>query len=95
MSTSKTLRLVSGILEAILAIPILGGTIVVGFLYLPLTVMFVLHIVTLVLSKRDREPIAGSIVGIVTSVVGWIPVLGWAMHLISAIILLVSMRAKN
>ena len=50
--TVKLLKWVTGALEALLGIPVLGGTIVVSLLWLPLLFMLVLHIVTLVLAKK-------------------------------------------
>ncbi|TQR20829.1 hypothetical protein [Psychrobacillus vulpis] len=89
MSRSKILKWVTGALEAILGIPILGATIVIGFLWIPLGVMLILHIVTLVLTKNDGGSTTGSILGIVTSCVAWIPFVGMIMHIISAIFLMI------
>lgn len=90
MSSSRIMRWVSGGLEALLGIPVLGGSIVIGLYWTPLLVMFILHIITLVLSKRNDEPIYGPVLGIVTSVVAWIPFVGMIMHILSAIFLMVS-----
>jgi hypothetical protein len=90
MSTARVLILVTGILEAILGIPLLGGAIVLAFVYTPLFVMLVLHIITLVFASSESKPKAGSILGIVTSVIGWIPFVGMAMHIASAIVLLIT-----
>lgn len=90
MSVSRILKWVSGGCEAFLAIPIVGGTFVVGLYWSPLFIMLILHIVTLVLTKRDGGPATGSILGIITSCVGWIPILGWIMHVLSAIFLMVN-----
>ncbi|UVI31096.1 hypothetical protein [Paenibacillus spongiae] len=95
MTNSRILRILTGLLELILAIPVLGGLIVVGFSYTPLGLMFILHLITLVLSLNNREPIYGSVFGIVTSALAWIPVLGWIMHLVSAILLLISAAQKG
>ncbi|MFX3675195.1 MAG: hypothetical protein ACE3JQ_12225 [Paenisporosarcina sp.] len=88
MSTTKILKWVTGAMEAVLGIPILGATIVISFLWVPLFVMLVLHIVTLVLTKQNGGSITGSILGIVTSCVAWIPFVGMIMHILSAIILM-------
>ena len=88
MSTSKILKWVSGGLEALLGVPILGATIVIGFLWIPLAVMLVLHIVTLVITKQEGGTTTGSILGIVTSCVAWIPFVGMVMHILSAIFLM-------
>lgn len=95
MPHAKKLRMITGILEAILAIPFLGGKIVIGFLYLPLILMFVFHIVTLILNKNNHEPIAGSVLGMITSLMAWVPILGWIMHLGTAIILLNSLKSQS
>lgn len=94
MKTSKLLQWISGGLEAFLAIPVVGGIFIVSLAWTPLAVMLVLHIITLVVCNQERERTTGSIVGIVTSVLGWIPFVGWAMHLVSAILLLLQ-ASKN
>ncbi len=88
LSTPKILKWVSGGLEAILGIPILGGIIVVSFLWIPLGVMLALHIVTLVLTKNSGGSSKGSILGIVTSCIAWIPFVGMVMHILTAIFLM-------
>ena len=88
--TEKVLRWISFSLEALLAIPVLGGAIILGLVWTPLVLMFILHLVTLILSPKK----AGSIVGLIASVLGWIPILGWALHLAAAITLLVQLVRK-
>ena len=78
-STARILRL----------IPVLGGSIVVLFAWVPLGVMLILHIITLIFSVNTNEAKAGSIIGIITSLLGAIPFVGWALHLVSAIVLLI------
>ncbi|WP_217595326.1 hypothetical protein [Cohnella sp. GbtcB17] len=95
MTGSKVLKWVTGALEIFLGIPVLGGLIVIGFSYVPLFVMFVLHIVTLVLSTKNQEVKYGSILGIVTSLVAWIPFVGMIMHIITGILLMVSAAKKE
>lgn len=77
-------------MELFLAIPVLGGLLVVNSAYTILFFMLIFHIVTLVLSVTNRESYYGSILGIVTSVIGWIPIVGWLMHLISGIFLMIT-----
>ncbi|MFJ7970686.1 hypothetical protein [Psychrobacillus sp. NPDC096389] len=89
MSPSKVLKWVTGGLEALLGIPILGATIVIGFLWIPLGVMLILHIITLVLTSKEEGSIRGSVLGIVTSCIAWIPFVGMVMHIISAIFLMI------
>ncbi|ENH96208.1 hypothetical protein J416_11912 [Gracilibacillus halophilus YIM-C55.5] len=90
MSPSRILKWVTGGLEALLGIPVLGGSIIIGLLWTPLAVMLILHIVTLVLTKKDGGTTTGSILGIVTSCVGMIPFVGMILHILSAIFLMIN-----
>lgn len=90
MSTSRIMKWITGGLEALLGFPILGATIIVGLLWTPLLVMLVLHIITLVLTLRDVGASTGSILGIITSCIGWIPFVGMIMHILSAIFLMIN-----
>lgn len=84
------MKWITGILEIILGIPFLGGLIVMGFSYVPLFVMLILHIVTLALSVGEKESKYGSVIGVITSVIAWIPFVGMVMHLITGLALLIS-----
>lgn len=95
MKTSKVLKWVSGGVEAFLAIPIIGGSIILSLLWTPLLAMLILHIITLVYCKQENESTAGSIVGIVTSLIGWIPIVGWIMHVVTAVLLMLSAARKG
>ncbi|PPA72457.1 hypothetical protein [Jeotgalibacillus proteolyticus] len=88
MKTSTTLKWITGGLEAFFAIPVLGGIVIVSFSWTPLWIMLGLHIVTLVFAAREFEGRSGSILGIVTSVLGFIPFLGFALHVATSIVLL-------
>jgi hypothetical protein len=95
MSTSRTMRWVTFGLEAFLGIPIIGASVILGFFWAPLLIMLVLHIVTLNLCLKERADRGGSILGIVTSAIGWIPIVGMIMHWITAIVLLISALKKD
>lgn len=95
VSSSRVMKWVSGALEIVLGIPVLGATIVMGGLYIPLGVMLVLHIITLVLSVKNSEKYYGSVLGIITSLVAWIPFVGMTLHIISGILLMVTAAQKN
>ncbi|MNW31508.1 hypothetical protein D3C74_84270 [compost metagenome] len=90
MSMSRVLKWISGVLELILAIPIIGGSIVIGTSYSALGFMFALHLITVILSLRNQEPIFGSVFGIITSAIAWIPIIGWLLHLITAILCMIT-----
>ncbi|WP_407673358.1 hypothetical protein [Paenibacillus silvisoli] len=82
-------------MELVLAIPVLGALIIIGNSYVPLVIMFFLHLITLVLSMKSNESKYGSVLGIITSIVAWIPFVGWILHLLSGIMLLVSASRRH
>lgn len=90
MSVSRILKWVSAALEITLAIPILGASIVLGSGYIVLAIMLVLHIITLILTKRNHGPGIGSIIGIVASCIAWIPNLMIVPHILAAFFLIIS-----
>ncbi|WP_249869291.1 hypothetical protein [Oceanobacillus saliphilus] len=90
MSISRILKWVTGIFEALLGFPILGGMYVLANAWTPLFVMLILHIITLIFTKRVNGSIVGNVFGIITSLIAWIPLVGMVMHLITAIILILS-----
>ncbi|MFC4768367.1 hypothetical protein [Effusibacillus consociatus] len=95
LKTSKLLKWISGGLEALLGIPVIGGTIVIGMLWTPLVVMLALHIVTLIFSNKEGGAKHGSILGIITSCIAWIPFVGMIMHILTAIFLLLDAAKKE
>ncbi|QKG84964.1 hypothetical protein GXN76_11115 [Kroppenstedtia pulmonis] len=90
MSNDRILKWITGGMEALLGIPFLGGIIVLSSSYSVLGLMLILHIVTLSVSIHMKGARIGSIVGIVTSCIAWIPFIGMIMHIISAILLMVT-----
>lgn len=95
MSVSRILKWVTGGFEAILGIPLIGGAIVIGSYYSVLPIMLALHIITLVLTKRAGGHSTGSVLGIVTSCVAWIPFVGMVMHILTAIFLMIGGATKD
>lgn len=84
----RTLKWVSGGMEAVLGIPFLGGSIVIFSGYNTLWLMLAFHIVVVVLTARAGWVSKGNIVGIVASTVGVIPVVGMLLHMAAAITIL-------
>lgn len=90
MKISVALMWITGLAEAFLAIPFIGGGVVLSTGYGILGVMFILHAVTLFFCFREFSPKSGSILGLITSLLAWFPLIGWALHLITAAVLLIS-----
>ncbi|SFO90583.1 hypothetical protein [Salibacterium halotolerans] len=82
-------KFITGGFEALLAIPFIGGSIVVFTGYGALGTAFILHLVALAIMFVYRRSKAPNIFGLVTSLLAWIPVVGWIMHVIAAIWLIV------
>ncbi|MCM2678045.1 hypothetical protein [Alkalicoccobacillus plakortidis] len=86
-----------GIAEASLAFPVFGGVFIAELLWIPLLIMLIMHIIGLKISKKAHLSRTGHILGIITSALGIIPVIGWTLHLITAYHLLyeASMKSKE
>ncbi|MBY6037703.1 hypothetical protein KUV80_13615 [Fictibacillus nanhaiensis] len=89
MNVSRLLKMVTGGIEAFLGIPFLGGSIILASAWAPLQVMFFLHLVTLIICIVQKERFHGSILGLITSVVGYVPILGMLMHIVTALVLFI------
>ncbi|WP_010531614.1 hypothetical protein [Lentibacillus jeotgali] len=89
MSLSRIMKWVTGGCEAFLGIPLIGGSFILSTSWGALLVMFILHLVTLLIARSQKGSIAGSVLGMVTSFIGVIPIVGMIMHIITAIILLI------
>ncbi|WP_274648596.1 hypothetical protein [Paenibacillus humicola] len=95
MTSSRILKVITGLFELALAIPLLGGSLVIASGYSLLGFMFILHLVTLTLSWFNKEPFYGSVLGVITSALAWIPIVGWMLHLLSGILLLISSAQRG
>ncbi|MGG2090324.1 hypothetical protein ABFY59_25505 [Priestia aryabhattai] len=83
----RTMKWVTAGYEALLGIPLIGGSIVIGFGYTPLVIACVLHIIALILANRRGISAYGNILGIVTSIVSVIPIIGMIMHILTAFVI--------
>nr|WP_106783101.1 hypothetical protein [Lysinibacillus timonensis] len=90
MKWSSFAKGITGTFEAILAIPLFGGLMVLMSSWQLLTIALVLHIITFAIAISNRTSVAPSILGIVTSLIAFIPIIGWFMHVITAICLYIS-----
>lgn len=86
---TRVLKWVGGGLEALLAIPVLGAMLIMGLYWTPLLLMLIFHIVALVLTIQAGRMTRGHILGIIASAVGWIPGVGFVLHILTAIFLLI------
>ncbi|MFC7750563.1 hypothetical protein ACFQWB_11570 [Paenibacillus thermoaerophilus] len=90
MRPGQLLLWITGALELLWGFPVLGGLLVINFLWTPLALMFVLHIITFVVCSREGLSRTGSTIGVVTSLIAWIPFVGMVMHLITGAVLLLT-----
>ncbi|WP_429970328.1 hypothetical protein ACQW5G_04770 [Fructilactobacillus sp. Tb1] len=94
------LTLVAAIIETIGAIPVLGGLIIVLSAGAPLVALAGLYIAGLIFTiQAQNEPgadrynieLAGMknkcIIGIICAIVAFIPIVGWVLHIVMAIIM--------
>lgn len=93
--TIRITKWVAGGVEALLGIPVLGASIILGLVWTPLVIMLAFHIINLVLSKKEDLPITGSILGIVGNAIGWIPFVGMIMHIITAVFVMIEAYNTN
>lgn len=85
----KIMKWVAGGIEAFLGFPIIGGAFIVSLFWIPLALMLAFHIVLLVMSKKENLPVTGNILGIIANAIGWVPVVGMIMHIITAIFVMI------
>ncbi|SDJ23025.1 hypothetical protein [Natribacillus halophilus] len=91
---SRIIKWVTGGLEAVWGIPILGGSMIIGMVWIPLIVMLVLHIIGIVFAAKEDRNKSGHILGILASALGWIPGVGMILHILAAIFLMIE-AGKN
>ncbi|MFD1363296.1 hypothetical protein [Lentibacillus salinarum] len=94
MSLSRMMKWITGGCEAFLGIPIVGGSFILSTTWGALLAMFILHVITLLITQKEKGSIAGSVIGMVTSFVGVIPIIGMIMHIATAVVLLID-AGKN
>ena len=85
-NATKILRLISSIWESVLGFPVLGGLIVIYGLYIPLLISLALGIAGTILASINDSKKSGFILQIIAGAAGWIPLVGFGLHLASAIV---------
>ncbi|HWL24472.1 MAG TPA: hypothetical protein VNR38_12095 [Ureibacillus sp.] len=90
MKWSSFAKGITGTFEAVLAIPFFGGLLIILSAWQLLTLALILHIVTAAIAIANRRSVAPSILGVVTSLIAFIPIVGWFFHFITAICLYIS-----
>ncbi len=86
MKNVQTAFLVAAIYETFFAIPFLGWMVYVGSWGNFIVVSLVIHILTLVLANQEKRNITGSMAGILATAFAIIPFIGWALHVIAAVL---------
>ncbi|WP_019243170.1 hypothetical protein [Bacillus sp. AP8] len=91
MSTlNKILKWFMFLFEGFLAIPILGGAVVIANGWAPLVIAFFLHALSIILLFLDKRlAITGNVVGVIGALFSWIPLVGWFFHTITAFLLFI------
>ncbi len=86
MTNVQVAFLVAAIYETFFAIPVLGWILYTGSFSHFVIISLVIHIVALILANQEKVSVAGSMVGILASALAFIPVLGWMLHIVAAIL---------
>jgi len=95
MSNLRVVKIVALLYQVILAVPLLGGAIVVSTGWQALTVAFFIHLIVFILALKNNGAKLASILGMITSVLAWIPVVGWALHTITALLYAYEVFIRN
>lgn len=94
----KNLKMFTAGIETLLCLPYMWGFLNLNLVWFPLFIIFVLHIVTLVLSIKTWSPKNGSIAGVFINIIWWMPLIWFfwrTMHLIAAVLLWIDFSQMN
>ena len=89
MSTVSLAYLLSGIYEAVMALPVLGwlmGVHSFGFFW---AMGIIINVGAVVVAVKAKKATYGNIVGIVANIFGIVPILGWFLHLVATTLIFV------
>lgn len=88
MKAVKNLLWITGVCEGLLGVPFFGGFVIVASSWSFLMLMLVMHIITMIVCKRNNRPVYPSVIGISASIFGWIPFVGMLLHILAAVFLI-------
>ena len=91
----NVLKFISGAFEAFLGIPFLGGIYIISSGYTPLFIMLLFHIAVVIIAKSQGQTAYGNILGIVTSCLALIPIVGMFLHMITAISIFIGLLLQT
>lgn len=90
MSLSRTVLVIAAVWESLLAVPIIGGMFVISWMWGPLIVSFMLGFAGFVVCAKERRSVFGSVLQMIAGVLGFVPFVGWALHVVAALVLWLS-----
>ena len=91
----NVLKFISGAFEAFLGIPFLGGIYIISSGYTPLFIMLCFHIAVVIIAKSQGQTAYGNVLGIVTSCLALIPIVGMLLHMITAISIFIGLLLQT
>jgi hypothetical protein len=89
MAIQRPYKIVLGLIELFFAIPILGGAIILAHAWTPLGILVLFHLLGVFLSYNEKKSKVGHILGVIGNALAWIPFIGWFVHIIVGITLLI------
>ncbi|AYC28897.1 hypothetical protein [Paenisporosarcina cavernae] len=95
MERFRFLLYIALLVEGIMALPILGYIVAAGTAYLLLVVSFVIHVINFMYLSRWGANNRPAIMGIVSSVLGFIPFIGFVLHVITFLMYLAAVQKRE
>ncbi len=93
--TGKRLYMVAVVLEGFFAIPVVGGLMIFSSAYVLLVVAFLLHLSALIFGKDENLFKLAPVFGMIASILGFIPGLGWVLHVITFCLYLYAILSRQ
>ena len=83
-------KMILGLVELFFAIPFFGGGFIIAHAYSPLILLVVFHAVGIALANGARKTKGIHILGVIGNMAAFIPIVGWLVHLLVGLGLLIS-----